>query len=196
MLDPDRGGRAAQAYLWTYHAPDAQAIVFDFNLSRGRDSPERFIQHGWRGALRTDGYELYASLAKERPGITRFGCMAHCRRKIADAIKAGDADAVPFLEAFGKLYAIEKEAGTRGLSDVQRGYLRHTKARPILQELQRALSQAQKTALPRSALGEAARYAVNQWPELALRKAGNGRIHIDNNPVERGIRPTKLGMKN
>lgn len=51
--------------------------------------------------------------------------------------------------------------------------------------------------MPKSALGEAARSAVNQWPELArYAKTGNGRIRIDNNPVERGIRPTKLGMKN
>jgi hypothetical protein len=57
--------------------------------------------------------------------------------------------------------------------------------------------EAQRNTLPKSALGEAARYAVNLWPELArYAKAGNGHIRIDNNPVERGIRPTKLGMKN
>ena len=197
VLDPDRGGKAAQAYLWTYHAPLAETIVFDFNLSRGRDSPDRFIPEDWAGALQSDGYELYASLARERPRITRFGCMAHCRRKVVDAIKAGDADAVPFLGLIAQLYAIEKDATARGLSDVQRGYLRHAKARPILKELQRMFQQAQRTSLPKSALGEAARYAVNLWPELArYAKARNGRIRIDNNPVERGIRPTKLGMKN
>lgn len=50
VLDPDRGGKTAQAYLWTYHAPTADAIVFDFNLSRGRDSPERFFPTDWHGA--------------------------------------------------------------------------------------------------------------------------------------------------
>ena len=55
----------------------------------------------------------------------------------------------------------------------------------------------QRTELPKSLLGEASRYAVNQWPELArYAKASYGRIRIDNNPVERGIRPTKLGMRN
>jgi len=57
--------------------------------------------------------------------------------------------------------------------------------------------QARRTTLPNSTLGEAARYAVNLWPELArYAKASNGRVRIDNNPVERSIRPTKLGMKN
>jgi transposase len=197
VLDPDRGGKAALSYLWTYHAPLADAIVFDFNLSRGRDSPERFIPEGWGGALQSDGYELYASLGRDRPRITRFGCMAHCRRKIADAIKAGDANAVPFLEEIAKLYAIEKEATGGGLTDEQRGCLRHAKARPILKKLQRMFQAARQTTLPKSALGEAARYAVNQWPELArYAKAAHGRVRIDNNPVERGIRPTKLGMRN
>lgn len=54
------------------HLPLAEIIVFDFNLSRGRDSPERFIPEDWGGALQSDGYELYASLARERPRITRL----------------------------------------------------------------------------------------------------------------------------
>jgi transposase len=54
-----------------------------------------------------------------------------------------------------------------------------------------------RRVLPKSALGEAARYALNQWPELArYAKARHGAVRIDNNPVERGIRPTKLGAKN
>jgi uncharacterized membrane protein len=105
--------------------------------------------------------------------------------------------AVPLLLEIGKLYAIEKNANERQLSDDQRASLRHAKARPILMNLQRMFADAQKTALPKSALGEAARYATNQWPELSrYAKAANGRIRIDNNPVERGIRPTKLGMRN
>lgn len=79
-------------------------------------------QQGWSGSLQTDGYELYAGLAKERPSITRFGCMAHCQRKVSDAIKAGDAVAVPLPLEIGKLDAIETEATQRGLSDDQRGY--------------------------------------------------------------------------
>jgi transposase len=83
------------------------------------------------------------------------------------------------------------------LSHDQRGFLRHAKARPLLKNLQRLFADAQKVALPKSALGEAARYAANQWLELSrYAKAANGKIRIDNNPVERGIRPTKLGMRN
>ena len=55
----------------------------------------------------------------------------------------------------------------------------------------------QATELPQSLLGKAARYALNRWPELArYAKAAYGHVRIDNNPVERGIRPTKLGLRN
>lgn len=97
----------------------------------------------------------------------------------------------------GRLYAIEKDADGRKLSDAQRACLRHARARPILKNLQCAFVEIQQRELPKSLLGEAARYAVNQWPELArYAKASFGHIRIDNNPVERGIRPTKLGMRN
>ena len=197
VLDPDRGGRAAKAWLWTYHAPTADAIVFDFHRSRGRDSPKRFFPQQWQGALQSDGYKLYASLAKDRPGMTRFGCMAHCRRKVADAAKAGEPAAGPLLLAIGKLYALEKQAEALELDDHQRAALRYAKARPILKDLQRRFAALQATELPQSLLGKAARYALNRWPELArYAKAAYGHVRIDNNPVERGIRPTKLGLRN
>lgn len=197
LLDPDRGGKAAQAYLWAYHAPDAQAIAFDFSTSRGRESPDRFFPEDWQGDLQSDGYDLYAALARARPGVTRFGCMAHARRKLSDALKAGDTAAASLLIAIGKLYRLERQASERGDTHAQRACLRHAHARPILRQLQRELRMLQQAVLPRSKLGEAVGYMCNQWPELArYAKADNGHIHIDNNPVERGIRPTKLGLKN
>ena len=197
MLDADRRGRATKAWLWTYHAPQAEAIVFDFHRSRGRDSPNGFFPEDWVGALQSDGYALYAALARERSGITSFGGMAHCRRKVADAVKAGETAAVPLLLDIGKLYAIEKQADKLGLSDDRRAALRHARAWPILKDLQRRFVALQATELPKSLLGEASRYAVNQWPTLArYAKAAYGNARIDNNPVERGIRPTKLGQRN
>ena len=41
----------------------------------------------------------------------------------------------------------------------------------------------------------AIRYALSRWAALT-RYAGDGRVEIDNNPVERAIRPIALGRKN
>lgn len=49
--------------------------------------------------------------------------------------------------------------------------------------------------LPKSKLGKAISYAVNQWPNLE-NYLDDGRVEICNNVVENAIRLTKLGAKN
>ena len=57
--------------------------------------------------------------------------------------------------------------------------------------------QVRLTALPSSDLGKAASYMVERWPQLErYAQPGFGHLVIDNNPAERGIRPTALGKKN
>jgi hypothetical protein len=48
---------------------------------------------------------------------------------------------------------------------------------------------------PRGALAEAMRYALTRWNALC-RFLDDGRIELDNNSVERAIRPIALGRKN
>ena len=48
---------------------------------------------------------------------------------------------------------------------------------------------------PRGALAKAIRYALARWPALC-RFLDDGRIELDNNSVERAIRPVALGRKN
>jgi transposase len=57
---------------------------------------------------------------------------------------------------------------------------------------------ARDATWPRSTrcpLAEAIRYALARWPALT-RFLDDGRIELDNNPVERAIRPIALGRKN
>ncbi len=63
--------------------------------------------------------------------------------------------------------------------------------------MQQRFAALKESELPSGALGKAAAYPVNHWPQIArYAKARFGHVNIDNNPIERGIRPTKLGMKN
>jgi transposase len=48
---------------------------------------------------------------------------------------------------------------------------------------------------PRGALADAIRYALSRWTALC-HFIDDGRIEIDNNTVERAIRPIALGRKN
>lgn len=198
LLDPDRRHKARDSWLWTYLAPLAQAIVFEFSTTRGAENPERFFPADWAGELQCDGYGAYRSVAKTRPGIVLFGCWTHARRRAVEAVKSGaGAPAVALVEEINELYAIEAEAKERGYTPQQRSYFRYARCRPVFRRLKTRFEHLKHSELPSSHLSDAARYALNHWRELLrYAKPGYGHVNIDQNPIEGNIRPTKIGAKN
>ncbi len=68
---------------------------------------------------------------------------------------------------------------------------------PVLDRLHQQFVVIGRTELPQSALGRSATYALNRWQTLTrYAQPEMGHVLIDQNSVERGIRPTKLGAKN
>ena len=67
----------------------------------------------------------------------------------------------------------------------------------MLARLHRALVRlkTRRRFLPRSLMGKAIDYALNQWPSLLLFRE-DGRLEIDNHLIENAIRPTAIGKKN
>ena len=57
------------------------------------------------------------------------------------------------------------------------------------------MESVQHKCTPDNLLGKALEYAYKLWPR-ARRYADDGRYQLDNNPVERGQRPTVMGRKN
>ena len=186
-------GRNHQAYEFQYSRPGGP-VVFDFQMSRSREGPARFLKN-YGGILQCDGYAGYDRVGA--PRMVRAGCMAHARRKFNDALKVDpqDREAAEVLAVMAKLYAVEKEARENTLSPDQRRALRQDKSIPIMRELRAKIEQIALTALPASKLGQACTYALKQWPRL-LTFLENGRIEIDQNLCENGMRPIALGRKN
>jgi transposase len=198
LLDPDRRHKARDAWLWVYLGPTVDAIVFQFSLSRSAENPERFFPLDWAGQLQCDGYGAYGSVVRTRPGMVILGCWTHARRRAVDALKSRAGEkALALVEEINELYAIEAEAKVRGYSAPQRAYYRYAKCRPVFKRLKARFEALKQSELPSSHLGDAARYALNRWPELVrYAKPGYGHVNIDQNPIEGHIRPTKLGAKN
>jgi len=69
----DRRGKNHQAYLWQYGRPGG-SVVFDFQLGRGRDGPQRFLRD-FHGLLQTDGYVAYEGVGGA--GMVQAACWAH-----------------------------------------------------------------------------------------------------------------------
>jgi hypothetical protein len=72
---------------------------------------------------------------------------------------------------------------------------RQARAGPILDSLRAWLDATLARISGRSDLAVAIRYALSRW-EALTRYLSDGRLEIDNNPVERAIRPLALGRKN
>ncbi len=67
----------------------------------------------------------------------------------------------------------------------------------MLERLHEQFKLIARSELPQSRLGKAAAYALSRWGTLnRYADPGMGHVLIDQNSVERGIRPTKLGAKN
>ena len=70
---------------------------------------------------------------------------------------------------------------------------RREHARPLLDQFRSWLDS--QTFLPKSPLGQAATYTLNQWDALC-RYLDDGELTIDNNRAERAMRPLAIGRKN
>jgi len=66
---------------------------------------------------------------------------------------------------------------------------------PVLAQFKGWLDEQEPRALPRSPMGEAMRYALNQWTTLN-RYVQDGELESDNNACERAIRGVAIGRKN
>jgi transposase len=197
LMDPDRRGRSQDAYLWGYYAPYEEALVLEFSPSRSGSILYDFFPRDWSGVVQTDGAGMYPRVFKHRDGIVHVECIGHLRRYVLEAIKADEAQALPLLKDITELYNIEKRATALGLTYAQRGGLRHAKAKPVLKRLQRKFLKLKRDLPLFGKLREAVTYATGRWSHLAAyAKINNGHINIDQNPIERCFRPTKVGLRN
>ena len=159
----DPGAHKAKiARLWVYVGDKAiRTPVFDYTRSRSREGPANFLEK-FSGYLQADafsGYDcIYASKA-----VIEVACWAHARRKFFDA-RESDARADEMLLLIAEMYAVEKEI--RDFSPNLRRDVRQLKTAPVLKRIDAWLEIHEREALPKSDLGQAVRYARNQWIAL------------------------------
>ena len=97
------------------------------------------------------------------------------------------------LRRIAELYAIE--ATIRSQTAETRQSARQIKSRPLVAAMKTWLEAELDRVPPRGGIADAMRYALARWSALA-KFLDDGRIELDNNTVERAIRPIALGRKN
>ncbi len=196
--------------LWVYAASGSEEtipyIIYEYTENRSNKGPINFFQD-YAGYIQADAYPGYnvlfddAELNNKRELLkgkaTEVGCWMHARRGFYQVAKntkkKGLAyDAVQYIK---QLYAIEKIAVDNKLSYQEIYKLRQEKSVPILLEFKAWLDAKGPLIPPKSSLGEAIVYALNNWRAL-MRYTENGMLKIDNGYAERLLKPTVIGKKN
>jgi transposase len=193
VLDKDKKGETHRGYFWVYHNSLQDIVHFDYQPGRGREGPLEMLKD-FKGHLQTDGYAAY-NIFEQQKDVTLFHCMAHARRKFVEA-QLNDAGRAEYaLSQFQLLYAIERRAADEQLSHEQVLQLRQGEAVPIVEALGKWMQQTYIEVLPKSAIGKALAYSIERWKQLMIYTT-DGKLNIDNNPVENAIRPVAVGRKN
>jgi transposase len=199
--------KTSKAHLWVYIGDaDYPYVVFAFTVDYTATGPAEFLK-GYQGYLQADALAQYECLYG--PGqVLHVCCMAHARRKFVAAAEGGEERADRALELIGQLYAIERELPAllspsddeqeqqqRRQREEQRRLARDRRSQPVLDALKHWLDENKDKALPKSKLGQAIGYAVNNWTALC-RYVEQGYLAIDNNLSERTLRAIALGRTN
>jgi len=193
VLDRDKPGTTHQGYYWLYHSSKEKIVLFDYRKGRSREGPDDILQN-FKGFLQTDGYVAYEGF-ENRDGITVLNCMAHARRKFVDALQNDKDRCEHALTLFQELYAIERKAQQEDLSTDAILDLRQEESVPVLKNLYEWMITEYPKVLPSSVIGKAIAYSLKRWKKLCIYTT-DGRLCIDNNPVENAVRPIAIGRKN
>lgn len=201
--------------FWIYSGDgDHPYDVFDFTPSRSRDGPMAFLKDWGKEQVRylqADAFGGYDGIYAGQAGgkVVEAACMAHCRRKFHEARSSDHARSAQALAYIRLLYDVESQAQAQWANQQDRADARSLAA--IRLELRQALSvsrlaefkgwmESQQVingggVLPKSPVGQAITYALNQWPALCV-YCTDGELDIDNNVSERALRRIAVGRGN
>jgi hypothetical protein len=189
----------SESCMWVYRTSgDAEhpIVLYDYQPDKRQERPQVFLKD-FSGYLMTDGASSYRNLPD---GIILVGCFAHVRSRFFDAIKVipKDEDRIGSLASVGlkycdDLFDIEREIKEKTFDE--RYAIRNEKASPILDEFYTWLLSVQPYVAPKSKVGKAINYALNQWKFLK-RYLLDGRIEISNLRAERTVKPFVINRKN
>jgi transposase len=197
LKEPGRSS-TSKSYMWLYRTSGCakQAIVlYEYQSTRKAEHAEAFLK-GFSGWLHADGYQGYHKLPEN---IRVVGCWAHARRKFDEALQTlpkemqKDAPA-----AIGECYCsrlFKLEEAFAELTPEERYKKRLEQEKPVLDALLSWANEMQVKTAPKSAMGRAIHYLLEQWPYLT-RYLEDGRLELSNNRAERSIKPFVMGRKN
>ena len=196
VLNHQDGSDNIQSTMWLYRSGhiDDNVIIYDYQPGRKQEYPEAFLD-GFAGYLQSDGYQVYKNITN----VTQVGCLAHGRRKFTDALKTmgkkteGAKASAQILKMIAKIFTLDRKTENLSLDDKQKYRIYHLT--PLFDELYNELDEASKKFLPKSAVGKAITYNLNQF-DIFKNDLLDPRLELTSNRAERALKPFVIGRKN
>jgi transposase len=209
QIPENKGKQAKINYFWVYTSllnnnKAKPIVVYRYTEGRGSEYPKTYLKN-FTGFMQVDAYSGYNPLfspiwdEKEKKYVSwciEVGCWAHARRYFMDALKSNPTSiAKDVLLLIGKLYLYEAKSKEEQLDFDQIKVKRQELSKPILKEIQDWLVSRHPLVAPKSTLGKAITYALNNWKSLCV-YIEDGRLEIDNLRSERNMKGIAVGRKN
>ncbi len=184
--------KTRRAWMWTFLTE--KMVGFQFSFSRSGQTPVAFLG-GTTGKLQVDAYTEYNKVCVPE-GRERVGCWAHVRRKFFDAESTAPEESNQVLEMIRELYEVEYLAVEEHAYRTERhAAMRKLLSQDILDKMKTWMTKRQAKTPPKSPLGKALNYALNQW-ETLIQFVEDVHLPLDNNIAERALRTIAIGRKN
>lgn len=216
VLEDKKIDNRSKSYMWMLVSgkhEKKQLVIYWYSMSREYDVAKQILGKDFTGGVHSDGYEAYHDLGN----VTVFGCMAHARRYIVEAIEVSDlhkrckkmsiqeqkelceknpgyGDLVYILNIIDYLFGCEKEYIAKGLTPSEIKKHRQEEQKPKLDELFTCLEKYQQEHSAKTKAAKAVNYALNQRKYLET-YLSDGEAEISNNRGERLIKPFVMGRK-
>jgi transposase len=201
VRDKETKGNVELGSLWGYVGADTdgeQCAVYLFT-STGKKKGQRVEEIGpeeflleCEGFVVADAGSVF-DMSFKREELIEVGCNMHARRYFVKALEAGDKRAAAAIAAFRALYDVEDECRSGSVDDRTR--LRAERSRPVYEKLLAWAELLRASEPPESKLAKAVSYLDNHRVALT-RFLDDGRLPIDNGPVERQHRDVAILRKN
>lgn len=195
MLDPGKG-KTHQAYMWVMSGgkeSNPPYRIYNFKTSHEHCHAAELLKN-YHGVLHSDKYGAYESLAQAKKFIW-CPCWVHVRRKFVEAEHGDPPYRTWVLNKIQELFRLEEEAWLLPPEDRLR--LRQEKEIPIIDELNLSIKNrlVKGDILRNTKFKEALGYYCSLIPYLK-NYTKHPWARLDNNVVERAVRPLAIGRKN
>jgi transposase len=195
VLDREHPNGIRRGHIWTYIADQGEIAFCEYTPDWKKEGPCGVLADFTGKVIQGDGYAGIDPIFKCEVHPTRAGCMDHCRRRFVAAVRSGDPRSALAVALIGKLYHVEADAKRDGAGLDELARRRDQLSRPVFHQLGKVIADLHNRAVPKSPLGKATTYAINQWQTLMV-FLDDPRVPLSNAHVERQQRRIALIRKN